>query len=202
MAARLVSSGASPSLAGESALRRHARLFSARYEDTFLLATICALRLHNDWAAIGRTACLATLEPRPHAEAGARFRLVDFVLLPIAEFQEAYAGRVAPPGSEALAAVTELFAEHARQRARLQREEHGQADYATVGLLFANRGPHKLALPADEPPSVFRFKPIRIDKQLVTGMAAQLRKPSFDWRRTLEHQIQNDLPARSTPVTA
>jgi hypothetical protein len=78
---KFVEAGLATLPSDESPFKRHARLFSARYANSLMFVAILALDLPRDWSAIDRLGCLITVEPRPHAEAGARFKVKSFDVL-------------------------------------------------------------------------------------------------------------------------
>jgi hypothetical protein len=142
-------------------LHRHARLFTERFRASLAIATAAALELHRDWAALDRRACLLTLQPRPHTNAGVRFVLREFKVVSMAELRDVYAGAVALSGGVGAGAVEALFANHATERERMRASTGGEADYATAAAFFNNTGP--LPLPPDEnPPMTLKFLPLHV----------------------------------------
>jgi hypothetical protein len=153
--------GSASSPIDETPLHRHARLFTERFWASLAITAAAALELHCDWAALDRRACLLTLQPRPHANAGARFVLREFKVISMAEFRDVYAGAVALSGGVGAGAVEALFANHAAERERMRASTGGEADYATAAAFFNNTGP--LPLPPDEnPPMTLKFIPLHV----------------------------------------
>ncbi|KAJ6472281.1 hypothetical protein C8R47DRAFT_1221788 [Mycena vitilis] len=79
-----------PETGGEHAFQRHLRLWTARFNGSLVCASIVAMRLNKRPSNIDNFGLVVTLQPRPHAEAGARFRLVSAVLTPLREMQALY----------------------------------------------------------------------------------------------------------------
>ncbi|KAJ7659322.1 hypothetical protein DFH06DRAFT_439300 [Mycena polygramma] len=140
-----------PETGGEPAFQRHLRLWTARFNGSLVCAAIVALRLNKRPANINNFGLVVTLQPRPHAEAGARFRLVSAVLTPLREMQTLYM-----PG--------QLVQMHEQHRDELKAETNGLQDYATVVVTASNDGPH--ALPGGFR-TEHRFKPVCVSKKMV-----------------------------------
>ncbi|KAJ7161972.1 hypothetical protein C8R43DRAFT_1123679 [Mycena crocata] len=79
---------ADPETGGEPPLRRHLRLWTARFDGSLICATIVALNLHKRPSNIDTFGLVVSLHPRPHAEAGARFDFISAVVTPMAEIAE------------------------------------------------------------------------------------------------------------------
>lgn len=143
---------------------------------------------------------MVCLQPRPHANTGSRFSQVSAYVEEM-EVLEDILRQCSPHGEEYLRM-------HQVERAALRAESCGTAEYAFCLALATNDGPMDYLEMKEVPNngmlasvrhlagrtlSCFdSFKPLSID----VAMARQLVARGTDWLRSLEMQIEMDLPVR------
>lgn len=118
-------------------MRRHLRLFNARFDGSLTCALIVALQLPTHPENIGLYGLVVTLHPRPHKEAGARFRLHTAVVEPMANIE----AMMRPNGG------AETLVIHRQKREELRKESGGEADYGAVVVVATNEGSDPLPGP-------------------------------------------------------
>ncbi|KAK7018412.1 hypothetical protein R3P38DRAFT_2982630 [Favolaschia claudopus] len=177
-----------PDTGGEPALQRHMRLFSARFTGSLVCATIVALELNAHPENIDDFGIIVLLRPRPHKEAGARFKLHAASVVPMQDMTDIY---LKHPGIDR-AQIEEIFRLHRQHRDELKAKSGGTEDYATMLLIAQNDGDH--AVPGGTEFEM-RFKPIAIHRKLVESPA--LVDPTLDWYISLKIQINRNMPNQS-----
>ncbi|KAJ7161976.1 hypothetical protein C8R43DRAFT_316764 [Mycena crocata] len=174
-----------PNADGEPQLQRHLRLWCSRFTGSLVCAAIVALDLRPHPTNIDNFGLVVSLQPRPHAEAGARFDLVDAVVTPMAKIEAVMGYRTA----EAKAGGPHVMELHKQHRDERKKGSGGEEDYATCVVMAQNLGLNRLP---GGPRTEIRFKPIGVHRAMVHS--AQLADPTLDWRLTLKHQVQDDIP--------
>ncbi|KAJ7741182.1 hypothetical protein DFH07DRAFT_1064039 [Mycena maculata] len=175
-----------PDTGGESPLQRHLRLWTARFNGSLVCATIVALQLNKRPQNIDEFGLVVTLQPRPHAEAGARFNLVSAVVAPMTEIEAISRLGRQSRGPEHGPTTMQLHQQH---RDAMKKRSGGQEDYAAVVVIAQNLGPHALSGGMS---TVIRFKPIQVHRKMVRS--AQLTDPTLAWYQSLEMQVERDIP--------
>jgi hypothetical protein len=170
----------------ETSLQRHRRLFCARFGNCITAACISALELWRTPTNISDFACILHIRPRPHREAGARFTLHDFQVVPRQIWVDAMT-RTSARGKA-------LLEQHEAERRKIRMTTNGGSDYLTIALWIRNEGEHKIeGETADE----IGFAPQLVPWNLVD-------EPIFkrlDWYTTLQRQIELDIPHRPLPLS-
>jgi hypothetical protein len=177
---RLTEDGAEP------LLQRNLRHWVARFDATLLNACIRGLNLKYEWERIGQGGLVLTMEPRKHPNVGSRWRVKGAIVVK----------------DEDILAVLEdvgladeyrdvVLPMHAQERARLQKDSNGAADYAKVVIIAGNVGPE--AYDGDHPPTM-RFTPIDVHKPMVESLP--MSKYAGDWCQDLKDQVHNDHPLK------
>ncbi|KAJ6620497.1 hypothetical protein B0H10DRAFT_2021813 [Mycena sp. CBHHK59/15] len=189
---RLATQFPPPAVGGdlEPALRRHIRLWTARFNGSLVCATIVALELNKHPENIDKVGLVITVYPRPHPEAGSRFNLVSAIVTPMGAMENIMALQDKQATSQNTGPT--VIEVHKQQREALKKRSGGQEDFATVIVIAKNLGPH--ALPGIEYDTEIRFKPIGVHRKMVRS--AQLTDPTLDWYSTLKFQIERDIPNR------
>ncbi|KAJ6511186.1 hypothetical protein C8R45DRAFT_1207878 [Mycena sanguinolenta] len=177
-----------PQTGGEPPLQRHLRLWTSRFNGSLVCATIVALDLHRHPDNIDNFGLVVTLHPRPHKEAGSRFKLISAVVTPMEEVMTKFILLLGSQ-SQGLEHGVNLMKLHKQHRDELKARTKGMEDYATMIVVATNTGDN--ALPGGLQTEI-RFKPIGIHKKLVGS--AQLTDPTLDWHSSLMRQVEKDTP--------
>ncbi|KAF9049228.1 hypothetical protein BDZ89DRAFT_1154542 [Hymenopellis radicata] len=167
----------------EPPLRRNLRHFTARFNNTLVMATIAALELMHHPEHLDTQGLVVTLEPRPHANTGARFSLATARVHPLEDIAEIL-------GMQGEFGIRTMQM-HLQERENLKQRTRGNEDFAAMLVIAENKGAH--LLPGDHPLEV-RFKPIHINWSLVRGKQFAKPRSDIDWIATLCLQIEQDLP--------
>ncbi|KAJ7495831.1 hypothetical protein B0H11DRAFT_2000767 [Mycena galericulata] len=171
---------------GEPMFQRNLRHWAARFDATLLNACIRGLNLKYEWERIGQGALLITMEPRPHSNVGARWRIQNAGMFRNEDIME-----VLENAGMADQYRNEVLPLHRKERERLQKRSRGTADYAAVIMMAGNVGPD--ALDGDHAP-MMRFKPIDISQSMVAKMP--IEKYKGDWCQDLKNQVHDDRPSK------
>ncbi|KAK7027012.1 MYND-type domain-containing protein [Favolaschia claudopus] len=138
----------------ETVFQQNLRHWLARLHATLLMACIRALQLRHGWDHIDEGAIVIFLEPRPHINKGARWRI---------RFASLFSCEEIYPVLEKLGALEgyrdKMIPSHNEARQRLRKSGCGESDYAAVIAITSNSGPD--ALEGDHP-SVSRFESIQV----------------------------------------
>ncbi|KAJ7263145.1 hypothetical protein B0H12DRAFT_1103553 [Mycena haematopus] len=173
---------------GEPPLQRHLRLWTSRFNGSLVCATIVALDLNKHPENFDKFGLVVKLNPRPHKEAGSRFKLISAVVMPMAEVITKYI-MILGSQSQGPEHGPNLMKLHKQHRDELKAKTGGMEDYATMIVVATNVGEH--ALPGGLQTEI-RFKPIGIHMKLVRS--AQLTDPTLDWYSSLQMQVDRDIP--------
>ncbi|KAK7001553.1 MYND-type domain-containing protein [Favolaschia claudopus] len=183
-------SGVMNGISNESIFQSNLRHWAARFHTTLLMASIRALNLREDWDRINQGAIVIFLEPRPHVNKGARWRIS---LAGVYPFEEIY------PVLEKLGALEEyrdkLLPMHNEARQKLRESSGGTSDYTSVITVASNIG--RDALQGDYLPT-FRFTPLDVHRDLIEKMPE--RYFGVDWLESLRFEVEEDHPLKSVPL--
>ncbi|KAK7002208.1 MYND-type domain-containing protein [Favolaschia claudopus] len=135
-------------------------------------------------------AIVVFLEPRPHVNKGARWRIS---LAGVYPFEEIY------PVLEKLGALEEyrdkLLPMHNEARQKLRESSGGTSDYTGVITVASNIG--RDALQGDYLPT-FRFTPLDVHRDLIEKMPEKYF--GVDWLEALRFEVEEDHPLKSVPL--
>ncbi|KAJ7092303.1 hypothetical protein B0H15DRAFT_833421 [Mycena belliarum] len=173
---------------GEPVFQRNLRHWVTRFDTTLLQAVVRGLRLKTEWERIDQGALMLFMEPRPHVNQGARWRIVNAGAIRnetiISMLEKVHM-------ADNFHAVLPL---HQEARARLRASSGGNSDFALVIMLATNTGPD--ALEGDHPPT-FRMKPVDVHRSMVGKWPDELYDGA--WVDDLKEQVHNDHPLKRTP---
>ncbi|KAJ7190802.1 hypothetical protein GGX14DRAFT_407665 [Mycena pura] len=174
----------------EPLLDRHLRHWTLRFEATILRACIRALNLKHEWDRIEKEGLVILLQPRPHANLGARLRIKRagvFKHAAIRSMLDALGG-----GGEHHDRAAKVQMEH---RQRLQERTHGWADQAYIFIIARNDGPDAFE---GRQLSAFRVLTTAVYKPQVISMPTT--EYDGDWLQDLKDQTHNDRPLQHGPL--
>ncbi|KAJ7277651.1 hypothetical protein C8J57DRAFT_1307400 [Mycena rebaudengoi] len=167
-------------------LERHLRHWAVRFDATLLNACIRGLNLKYEWERIGLGGLVLFMEPRPHTNAGSRWRIQNAGM-----FQNEAIHNILEKLGMLDSYLEQVLPMHNEARKRLQESSGGNGDYVSVFMIAGNFGAD--ALTGDHPPT-FRFKPLDVHRPLV----ALVPMPQYDgdWLQDLKDQVHNDHPMK------
>ncbi|KAJ7092298.1 hypothetical protein B0H15DRAFT_833400 [Mycena belliarum] len=171
----------------EPPLQRILRHWVVRFGDATLAhACIRGLNLKYEWENLDKAGIVLLVEPRPHANQGARLRVVNASVMRNEEILKMFEGL-----GQAERYRNQVLPMHVRQRERIHKETDGKADYAMVVILATNTGPN--ALDGDHS-ATLRIKPVDVYRVWATAMPRQ--EYEGDWAQELKHQVDSDTPMK------
>ncbi|KAJ7444320.1 hypothetical protein FB451DRAFT_1294320 [Mycena latifolia] len=175
-------------MGGETVFQRNLRNWVVRFDTTLITACIRALKLKYDWENVGKAFLVLSLEPRPHPNAGSRWRIkrMDLVSPETAMIVMDELGMAI--ASQYRDSILPL---HNKKREAVRESSGGTVDYAAVILMATNTGPDALE---GEHSSTMRFKPVDVYRSVAAQMAFE--EYEADWRQDLMDQVHNDRPMK------
>ncbi|KAJ6480529.1 hypothetical protein C8R47DRAFT_600284 [Mycena vitilis] len=172
----------------EPLLQRNLRHWVARFDATLHGACIRALRLKTEWERIDQGGLMIWVEPRPHANVGARCRIINLGVFQHAAILDLL-GRLGMGMAERFR--DEVLPVHNAERERLRKSSGGRADFSFVITIAGNLGADKLE---GDHPITWRFTPVDIYRDAAASMSMEMYET--DWMQELTAQVNEDRPMK------